>query len=110
MPVTPTIDAVLDRIRAYAVAEKLAPATLARLAGISEVATRGMHSTDWSPRMHSIRALSRLIPPDWQEGDAARATEPKEKGVGVAPRSKSGAAKGERQPRPAPGQVQGQVS
>jgi len=67
-----SLTSVLDRIRAWAAANELRPATLARQAGIAEVVTRDMASADWSPSSKSIRALESIIPPEWQPPAVAR--------------------------------------
>lgn len=69
----PELNAVLDRIRSWAKANDMKPATMARRAGISEVVTRGMDEPTWSPTSKSIRALEGLIPDGWQAGDPAPA-------------------------------------
>ncbi len=68
-PPVPALSAVLDRIRAWASANKLKPATLARQAGLAEVVTRDLDQEDWSPSSRSIRRLEALIPPGWKAGD-----------------------------------------
>jgi len=65
----PELSAVLNRIRSWAAANALKPATLARLAGIAEVVTRDMSDDDWSPSSRSIRRLEALIPAGWKPGD-----------------------------------------
>ena len=64
-----TFNTVLDRIRAFAEARKWKPARLAREARLSDVTTRGMARSDWSPSGSTIRALEALIPVDWTPGD-----------------------------------------
>lgn len=65
----PDLSAVLDRIRGWAAANALKPATLARQAGIAEVVTRDMDDAGWSPSSRSIRRLEALIPAGWKPGD-----------------------------------------
>jgi hypothetical protein len=69
MTQTPGLTAVLDRLRAWASANSLRPATLARQAGLAEGVTRNMDRPDWSPSSTSIRSIEALIPPGWQAGD-----------------------------------------
>ncbi len=65
----PNLGATLDRIRAWAAANELKPATLAKLAGIAEGVTRDLADPGWAPTSKSIRALEALIPRDWRVGD-----------------------------------------
>lgn len=65
----PNLSRVLHRIRAWAAANDLKPATLARQAEISEVVTRDMAEKGWSPSSKSIRSMEALIPTGWQAGD-----------------------------------------
>lgn len=65
----PDLSSVLDRIRAWARANELKPATLARMAGLAENVTRDMDAKDWGPSSRSIRRLEVLIPRDWRVGD-----------------------------------------
>lgn len=67
--VPPDLSAVLDRIRAWAKANELKPATLARRAGLAENVTRDMDSKGWSPSSKSIRCMEALIPRAWRAGD-----------------------------------------
>lgn len=64
----PDLSAVLDRIRGWAAANDLKPATLARQAGLAETVTRDMDETGWSPSSSSIRKLEALIPEGWVPG------------------------------------------
>lgn len=66
---TPSLDATLDRLRAWAKANGWQPATMAGHAGLNEKVTRGMFLKDWSPTSTSIRALEALITRGWQAGD-----------------------------------------
>ena len=63
------LDAELKRIRAWARANDLKPATVARLAGIAEKVTRDLYDAQWSPTSRSIRAMETLIPSGWKPGD-----------------------------------------
>lgn len=65
----PDLSSVLARIRSWAGANDLKPATYARLAGVAEVVTRDMASESWSPSSRSIRRLEALIPDGWKAGD-----------------------------------------
>lgn len=65
----PDLSSVLARIRSWADANDLKPATYARLAGVAEVVTRDMASEGWSPSSRSIRRLEALIPDGWKAGD-----------------------------------------
>lgn len=71
-PAVPDLSAVLDRIRGWAAANNLKPATMARQAEIAEVVTRDMADPAWSPSSKSIRRLEALIPAGWQVGDPLR--------------------------------------
>jgi len=64
----PDLSAVLDRIRGWAAANELKPATLARQAGLAETVTRDMDEAAWSPSSNSIRKLEALIPEGWRPG------------------------------------------
>ena len=65
----PDLSSVLARIRSWAFANDLKPATYARLAGVAEVVTRDMAGESWSPSSRSIRRLEALIPAGWKAGD-----------------------------------------
>ena len=65
----PDLSSVLARIRSWAAANDLKPATYARLAGVAEVVTRDMAGEGWSPSSRSIRRLESLIPAGWKAGD-----------------------------------------
>lgn len=69
MQSAPDLQAALNRIRAWAKANDLKPATLAREADIAENVTRNIDAPDWSPTSKSIRALESLIPKNWRAGD-----------------------------------------
>lgn len=75
----PELAAVLDRIRGWAGANELKPATLARQAGLAESVTRGMDGGDWSPSSSSIRSLEALIPAGWMPGHPVPPVEVAEK-------------------------------
>lgn len=64
----PELSAVLDRIRGWAAANDLKPATFARQAGLAETVTRDIERPDWSPSSNSIRKLEALIPEGWMPG------------------------------------------
>lgn len=64
----PDLSSVLDRIRGWASANELKPATLARLAGLAETVTRDIDDEAWSPSSNSIRKLEALIPEGWMPG------------------------------------------
>lgn len=72
-PSTPTIDAAVNRIRAWRRANGLSPSRLAAEAGLSEMTTRRIDD-DWKPNLETLRKLEGLIPADWQEGEAAAST------------------------------------
>lgn len=55
------VSASLDRIRAYAKAQKIKPATLARLAGLHANALRGLHDDDWNPRADTLQKVEEAI-------------------------------------------------
>jgi len=69
MQSAPDLQAALNRIRAWAKANDLKPATLAREADIAENVTRNIDDAGWSPTSKSIRALESLIPKGWRVGD-----------------------------------------
>jgi hypothetical protein len=73
--------AVLDRIRGWAAANDLKPATLARQAGLAETVTRDMDEAAWSPSSSSIRKLEALIPEGWMPGMAVPAGQASEASV-----------------------------
>jgi hypothetical protein len=92
MSTAPDLAAVLDRIRGWAEANRLKPATLARQAQIAEVVTRDMADPAWSPSSKSIRRLEALIPSGWRPGDpvpagasAAAAAAPSATSAGESP-------------------------
>lgn len=49
------IDEIISRVRATA--ERIKPATMAREAGLSVNALRGLHSDKWDPRAQTLRKL-----------------------------------------------------
>lgn len=55
------ISTSLDRIRAYAKAKGLKPATLARLAGLHANALRGLHDQNWNPRADTLQKVEQAI-------------------------------------------------
>ena len=73
----PDLASLLDRIRGWAKANEMKPATLARAAGLAENVTREMSARDWSPSSKSIRRMEALIPRGWRTGDPI--PEPKRK-------------------------------
>lgn len=77
-PSAPDLSAVLDRIRGWAAANELKPATLARQAGLAETVTRDMDDAAWSPSSSSIRKLEALIPEGWMPGMAVPAVQASE--------------------------------
>lgn len=68
-PPAPTLAAVLDRIRAYAVAQSWSLGPLALRAGLSRGALRNLHRPTWSPTTATVKAIEALIPADWRAGD-----------------------------------------
>lgn len=64
------LDAVLARLRAFRKAADLSLSALALAAGLSRAALRGMDDADWAPTSSTIRAVERLIPAGWGEGEA----------------------------------------
>lgn len=79
----PDLAGVLDRIRRWAEANDLKPATLAAQAGLAESVTRDMATEGWSPTSKSIRRLEALIPPSWRPGEPLPGATP-EKTAGEA--------------------------
>lgn len=61
----PTVDAALDRIRAWARSNKFKPARVASLAGLSDGATRKLFDDDWAPTVTTLRAIEAVMPADW---------------------------------------------
>ena len=74
----PSLSACLDRIRAWARANKWKPARLAREAGVAEKVTRGLEGPNWVPNASSIKKIELIIPANWSEGDEV---EPQAKSV-----------------------------
>ncbi len=72
----PSLNACLDRLRAWARAKQLKPARLAREAGIAESVTRDLALPNWSPTASSIRKLEAIVPAHWKAGDALPDAEP----------------------------------
>lgn len=65
-----------ERIRAYARANGIKRATLARRAGLHPNALRGMYEDDWTPRPDTVLKLYRVIhqdrPQDTIQCDSAK--------------------------------------
>jgi len=64
------LDAVLARLRAFRKAADLSQSALALAAGLSRATLRGIDDADWAPTSSTIRAVERLIPTGWGEGEA----------------------------------------
>jgi len=62
------VDAVINRIRAFAAARGLSASGLALAAGLSPNALRGFLRPNWSPRASTLRKLTALIPDDFETG------------------------------------------
>lgn len=56
-----TIAAELDRIRVFLAETKMAPATLAKRAGLSPNALRGVRREDWSLRTDTLGKVQEAI-------------------------------------------------
>lgn len=72
-PATPapvTLAAVLGRIRAYARVQGWTGGRLATAAGLSRGTLGRLYEPDFLPSSSTIFAIERVIPPDWQPGDA----------------------------------------
>jgi 3,4-dihydroxy 2-butanone 4-phosphate synthase/GTP cyclohydrolase II len=55
----------IERIRAYALAKKMRPATLARAAGLHPNSLRRMHQGDWNPSAETLERLEATLSPDF---------------------------------------------
>lgn len=60
-----SIDANLNRIRAYRRQYNLARYRFACLAGVNEAAIRNIDTTDWNPTANTIRKFEQVIPPEF---------------------------------------------
>lgn len=60
-----TIDAVIDRIRAFRRSTGWSVLRLAREAGISESTLRHIDRPSWNPESETLRRLEAIIPPDF---------------------------------------------
>ena len=70
----PSIQAVLDRIRAFKRETKLSHAEMARRAGLAGHTTLlGMEDEGWNPRSDTLRKLEVIIPADFVPGQTADA-------------------------------------
>lgn len=65
----PQLDAVLQRLRAWRQATGLSYSALALKAGLSRSALVGMDRENWTPSGATIRAVERLMPDGWREGE-----------------------------------------
>lgn len=70
-PTPPTVNDVLNRLRAFRRAMDWNPQQLADGAGLSRETVRNMDAADWRPTTLTIRAIEALIPPTWRAGDPA---------------------------------------
>lgn len=62
------IEAVLGRIRAYAVFRGWKKSRLAAAAGLRDTTLRDFESPNWNPRIKTVRKLEAIIPPDFDAG------------------------------------------
>jgi len=68
---TPTVEAVVTRIRAFVSETGIAPATLAKRSGLSPNALAGMKDDNWSPTVRTLQAIEAQIPDDFSAERAA---------------------------------------
>lgn len=61
------VDDIISRVRAEAA--KIAPATMAREAGLGINTLRGIHSEDWNPRVETLRKLEQYLERREQEAE-----------------------------------------
>ena len=64
MTLEPTLEGVLDRIRAYRKEKGLSQAKFAQRADIHPNVLSGMDGEDWAPARRTIEALERVIRED----------------------------------------------
>jgi len=60
-----SIEAVLDRIRAFSRMPGMSKTRLGEMAGVHRNALRDMDHPTWSPTANTVRKLESVIPPDW---------------------------------------------
>jgi ribosome-binding protein aMBF1 (putative translation factor) len=65
------IEQYLNRIRAFRLSAGWSKNRLARESGLRESTIRAMDDQDWSPTVSTLRALEKVIPPEFEIGDAA---------------------------------------
>lgn len=56
-----SVGTTIAQVRAYAAAQKLKPATLAKLAGLHANALRDMFSDTWNPRADTLQKVEAAI-------------------------------------------------
>lgn len=61
-----TVDAVIRRIRCFALHSKLTKSRFAISCGLQVDVTRRMWDADWNPTAATLRKLESIIPPDYQ--------------------------------------------
>jgi len=61
-----SIDAVIERIRAYAKAQGWPKSKLAKEAGLQDTTLRHFDRPGWSPNAATLRRLEIIIPPEFE--------------------------------------------
>lgn len=72
-----TVAAAIERVRAWRVANDLAPSRFAAAAGVSEATLRHIDHENWNPTASTLEKLEVLIPANWQLGDPVPASLPR---------------------------------
>ena len=72
-----TVAAAIARVRAWRVANDLAPSRFAAAAGVSEATLRQIDHENWNPTSSTLEKLEAVLPPGWQIGDPVPAALPR---------------------------------